>query len=323
MSLLSELEEKARVVRATIVYPEPEDKRIVQAAAEVARRGIARPVLVGRAADMPAEPPPGVAVEMIDRSERAKHYAARYAEQRGMKEGVAERMLRRPLAYACMMVACGDADGMVGGIAHPTASVIQAAGLTVGYAEGVDSASSCFIMVVPSLRGQRDVPLIFADCAVTIEPTVEQLAGIAVASARSARRFLGVVPRVAMLSFSTAGSAAHAAVDRVKEATKLAKARIEDGYVEGELQFDAAVNPDVAVKKGVGGGEVAGKANVFIFPDLNAGNICYKSVREMGGVQAIGPILQGFARPVCDLSRSASVQDVVGTTIITALQKGS
>ena len=149
------------------------------------------------------------------------------------------------------------------------------------------------------------------------------LAGIAVASAASARRFLGVTPRVAMLSFSTAGSASHAEVDKVKRATRLAAERITDGYVDGEMQFDTAVDPGVAAKKGMGKSEVAGKANVLIFPDLNSGNTCYKAVNRLAGAPAIGPILQGFAKPVNDLSRGAKVEDVVGTTIITVLQGGA
>ena len=320
MSLIEDLERKARSVGATIVYPEPEDERIVQAAGRIAQSGLARPVLVGPASALPAQIPAGVVTEVIDDSPRLAQFAELYSERSGLKQGAALRMVRRPLAYAGMMVSTGAADGMVAGIAHATASVLLAAGLTIGYPEGVDTPSSCFIMTVPQLRGERDVPLIFADCAVVAEPTVGQLAGIAAAAARSARLFLGVTPRVAMLSFSTAGSASHPAVDRVREATALASKLIEDGHVEGELQFDSAVNPDVAAKKGVAGGEVAGRANVLIFPDLNSGNICYKAVHQLGGVQAIGPVLQGFARPVSDLSRSAGVEDVIGATVLTILQ---
>ena len=174
-------------------------------------------------------------------------------------------------------------------------------------------------MIIPRLRGQRDVPLVFADCAVAVDPTAEELAGIALASAESARRFLGVTPRVAMLSFSTAGSAGHALVDKIRAAARLAAERIRDGYVEGELQFDAALNAEVAALKGVAGGQVSGRANVLVFPDLNAGNICYKAVRQLCGALAVGPVLQGFARPVNDLSRSASVEDVVSTTVMTVL----
>ena len=320
MSLLEELAQKAKAICPIIVYPEPEDERIVKAAGEAARRGVARPVLVGPSSALPKQVPPGVQTEAIDTSPRLAELAASYAEQRDMKEAIARRLVVRPLVYAGMMVARGHAGGMVGGITHATANVIQAAGLTVGFQEGAGGASSCFIMVVPRLRGEENVPLIFADCAVVVSPTADQLAGIAVASARSCRRFLGVTPRVAMLSFSTAGSASHADVDKVRRAAELATAKIKDGHVQGELQMDAALNPAIAARKKVGGGEVAGRANVLIFPDLDAGNICYKAVQELGGAQAIGPVLQGFARPVSDLSRGAKVEDVVATTVLVALQ---
>jgi len=320
MSLLEDLETKARAICPRILFPEPEDERIVQAASMAAERGVARPTLVGSSSALPAQAPAGVGLEAVDGSPHLAEFASAYAKQRGVKETVAARLVARPLVYAGMMVACGHADGMVAGIAHPTTSVLQSAGLTVGYDEAAGGASSCFIMVVPELRGEKNAALIFADCAVVVSPTAEQLAGIAAASARSCRRFLGVTPRVAMISFSTAGSASHPDVDKVKEATELAAARIEDGFVEGELQADAALNPAVAAKKKVGGGEVAGKANVLVFPDLDAGNASYKLAQELAGAQAIGPILQGFARPVNDLSRGAKVQDVFATTIITSLQ---
>ncbi len=320
MSLLEILRQRARRIAGRIAYPEPEDDRIMQAVRMVADRDIARPVLVGRAASLPADVPPGVEVEIIDDSPRLEQFATRYAERRGIAHGVARRLISKPLAYAGMMVSGGHVHGMVAGIAHSTGSVLQAAALTIGYREGLSTPSSCFIMIVPHLRGEQDVPLIFADCAVTIEPTEEELADIALASAQSARLLLGICPRVAMLSFSTARGASHALVDKVRRAAELAGARIKDGYVEGELQLDAAVNPDVAAQKGVAGGEVAGKANVLIFPDLNSGNICYKAVNQLGGARAIGPVLQGFAKPVSDLSRGASVEDVVATTVVTVLQ---
>ncbi len=320
MTLLDKLEQKACQRCPVIVYPEPADERIVRAAGEIAQRGIARPLLVFEEEAERDTLPSGVKAVSMEHTSNLQIYVEAYAERRDTSERIAKRLVQRPLVYAGMMVACGDADGMVAGIANPTAGVLQAAGLSIGYEEGVSNASSCFIMVVPELNGESDVPLIFADCAVSIDPDADELAGIAVASAGSARRFLGLTPRIAMLSFSTAGSASHEMVERVREATGLVEDRLDDGWVEGEMQFDAAMNPDVARKKGVGDGEVGGQANVLVFPDLNAGNICYKAVRELGGARAIGPVLQGFAHPVNDLSRSASVEDVIGTTVITALQ---
>ncbi|MFW6044128.1 MAG: phosphotransacetylase [Planctomycetota bacterium] len=320
MELMRKLESKACDRCPTIVFPEPEDDRIMEAAVEVAGRGIATPVLLWEDEDAVGTTPSGAEGMICGDEALMDKYAEAYAESRGTGEKVARRLLRRPLVYAGMMVACGDVGGMVAGIANPTASVLQAAGLTIGYREGFDSPSSCFIMLVSQRGREEKRPVIFADCAVTIEPDASQLADIATASARSARQFLDITPRVAMLSFSTSGSASHDSVQMVREAAEKAGDELEDGYVEGELQLDAAVNREIAQKKGVGDGEVAGQANVLVFPDLNSGNICYKAVQEFGGARAIGPVLQGFSRPVNDLSRGASVEDVIDTTIITALQ---
>ena len=320
-SIVDELTRRACARDAKIVYPEPADERIREAAMQIVRAGIAEPVLVGRPDDLPERPGPGVAVQPADDAELIREFAAAYVERRHLRERVALRLVRRPLIFGAMMVAQGRADGMVAGISSRTASVIQAATLAIGYAEGISTPSSCFIMVVPRLDGRENVPLIFADCAVNIAPTAEQLAETALAAADSARRFLGVTPRVAMLSFSTRGSAGHALVSDVRRAAEMAAARIEDGFVEGEFQLDAAVSPDVAARKTPpGSSEVAGRANVLIFPDLNAGNIAYKATQYLGGAQAIGPVLQGFARPVNDLSRGASVADVVAITAVTVLQ---
>jgi len=320
LSIRTRLEREAAGAGAAIVYPEPGDERIVAAAKEVAARGIAEPILVGSRSDLRGVRIPGVRKEVIEESERVSDFAARYAARRGLRTEIARRLVTKPLLYAAMMVRYGDADGMVAGIAHTTASVLRAVTLVVGNAEGVSVPSSCFIMEVPKLRGQSRVPLVFADCAVNVEPTADELAQIALASAASARRFLGVLPRVAMLSFSTSGSAEHTSVEKVRLATRMAAERIEDGFVEGEFQLDAALVPSVARKKIKGESNVAGQANVLIFPDLNAANIAYKAVKHLGGAKAFGPILQGLARPVNDLSRGASVEEVVTVTAITVLQ---
>jgi phosphate acetyltransferase len=318
--VIDELTRKAAARDGTVVYPEPEDPRIIQAAVEVARRGIARVVLVGDAANLPGDLHPDITVQPVDDRAKLRRFAADYVRRRDLSGKVALRLVRRPLIFGAMMVGAGAADGMVAGISHATASVIQAAALGVGYSEGISSPSSCFIMLIRRLGGRRGVPLIFADCAVNIAPSPEELADTALAGAQSARKFLGAVPRVAMLSFSTQGSARHALIDHVRAATALAAARLRDGFVEGEFQLDAAISPRVAAKKVKGESQVAGRANVLVFPDLNAGNIAYKAAQYLGGAQAIGPILQGFAKPVNDLSRGASVEDVVAATAIAVLQ---
>lgn len=320
LGVIEELKHRAAGRNATIVYPEPEDRRIVEAAGHVAEQSIAEPLLVGHERDLPRDPAVGLRAESVEGSERLRHLADEYARRRDVGERVARRLVGKPLIYSAMMVALGHADGMVAGASHATSSVLQAAALAIGYREGIAAPSSYFIMVVPTLGGRRDVPLIFADCAANVDPTSEQLAAIALTAAESARRLLDMTPRVAMLSFSTYGSSRHPKVGLVRRAAELAAERIQDGFVEGELQLDAAVAPEVAARKVEQKGNVAGRANVLVFPDLNAGNIAYKAVQYLGGARAIGPILQGFAKPVSGLSRGASVDDIVAITAVTVLQ---
>jgi phosphate acetyltransferase len=318
--VVSNLIRRATARPARIVFPEPADPRVREAAAAAAAAGIAHPVVVGAADELPEALPGGVEACSIDEGDRAHRLADAYAERRRVSRGVARRLLRRPLVFGAMMVATGEADGMVAGVSHATASVLQAAGLAIGYMPGIRKPSGAFLMVLPAIDERSDVPLLFADCAVQAAPNAEELAGIALAAARTARRLLDLEPRIAMLSFSTHGSARHERIDTVREATALVRDRLEDGSVDGELQLDAAVSPAVARQKGVDRSPVAGQANVLVFPDLNAGNIAYKAVQHLGGAQAVGPILQGFARPVNDLSRGARVEDIVALTAITVLQ---
>ena len=308
------------------VLPEGQDERVVAAARRLKDEQIAEPIVLGKPEEVAAAAErAGVGLDGIctvdpARDERLDGYAQEYATNRGLGVKIARRMVRRPLYFGGMMVAGGDAHTMVAGVVNPTALVIQSGALTVGLAEGIQTPSSFFLMIVPEFCGEKDKAFIYADCAVNIAPTPAELADIAVASERSARKLLAEPPRVAMLSFSTQGSASHECVDHVKEALALAQAKAPGVMIDGEFQADTAIVPAVAQKKVKGTSPVAGQANVLIFPDLNSGNVAYKLTQYLAGAKAIGPFLQGFAKPVSDLSRGASVDDIVATVAICLAQ---
>jgi phosphate acetyltransferase len=326
MDLIAQFVSQAKGRGRTVVLPEGGDARVIAAARRITDEQIAAPIVLGTADEI-AQAASEAAVSLEDirtiDSAKAKEldaYTADYAAERGLKEGVAKRMVARPVVFGGMMVKRGDADTMVAGVRTATANVIQAGALTVGYGKGITTASSFFLMIVPNFRGQDTCPLIFADCAVNIAPTAEQLADIALASAASAAKLLGEPPRVALLSFSTHGSAAHERIDLVTTALEIVRQRAADAPIDGEFQADAALMPNVASKKIKRPSDIAGNANVLVFPDLNSGNISYKLTQYLAGARAIGPFLQGFAKPISDLSRGATADDIIATTAVCLAQ---
>ena len=328
MDIVTSFKTAARERPRRVVLPEGAEERILKAAAILAHEGLAHPILlgapdeIGNAASALSVALDGVAIVDPAASERVPAYAARIAASRErMSPEMASRLLRKPLYLGGMMLQAGDADAMVAGVANPTRRVIEAGLMTVGPAPGISHPSSFMIMLVPAADGASRA-FVYADCAVTVDPTPEELADIAIASAGNARRLLDEEPRVALLSFSTKGSAQHPHVEKVTQALGLIRARAPELAVDGELQADAALSPAVAAKKLKGESPAAGKANVLVFPDLDAGNIGYKLTQYMAGAQALGPFLQGFAKPLSDLSRGASVDDIVSTCCIVTAMAG-
>lgn len=328
MDLLAEFKEKAKANKRRIVLPEGNELRTLKGAAQAAAEGLAEPILLGDAAeirDLAAKEGislDGLTIIDIASSADLPAFAEQFYELRkhkGMTPEKAAQTVRNPLYYGNMMLMQGKADGLLAGADNTTGNVLRAALQTVKTKPGIKTVSGAFVMLLPNQTYGDNGVFIFGDCAVNPNPDSQQLADITISCAETKRNLIGGEANVAMLSFSTKGSAKHENVDKVTEALALVKEKQPALSVDGELQLDAAIEPSVAAKKAPDS-TVAGHANVLVFPDLQAGNIGYKLVQRFAGATAIGPILQGMAKPVNDLSRGCSVQDVVDMIAITALQ---
>ncbi|MDE3167335.1 MAG: phosphate acetyltransferase [Acidobacteriota bacterium] len=320
---MSGLIERARKLKKTIAFPEGNDPRVLEAAARLARDGVVKPVLIGT---RPANAPEGV--EFVDPAANARlaeKYAALYHERRrakGVTPVEAAAIAKKPLYFASLMVGAGDADGSVGGAVNSTAETVRAALHAVGPHPRARLVSSVFIMALRDRNRGHNGLMAFADCAVVVDPNAMQLSDIAIATAETARVLMDTVPKVALLSFSTKGSGKGPMVDKVVEAMEILKARAPELEADGELQADAAVEAAVGRSKAPGS-KVAGQANTLIFPSLESANIGYKLVERLGGAMAIGPFMQGLAKPANDLSRGCSAEDIYSVAVVTALQSES
>lgn len=329
MSYIDVIKEKARMDRKTIVLPETTDKRTLIAASKIIKEGIADIIMIGDeekimdGANWLEIELDGVTIVNPHTCEKLDEYVNLLYETRKNKgmtpEKAREILLTDNLTFGVVMVKANDADGMVAGACHATAETLRPALQILKTAPGVKLVSGFFLICVPRCEYGKDGTFLFADCGLNQDPTAEELAAIADSSAKSFQSLVGAKPIIAMLSHSTKGSAKHPLVDKVVEATKIAHEKYPHLTLDGELQADAALVPQVAKSKAPGS-EVAGKANVLIFPNLDCGNIGYKLVQRLGGAEAYGPMLQGIARPVNDLSRGCSWEDIVGVVALTAVQ---
>ena len=328
MSVLDSIKEKAKADVKHILLPEGSEERTVQAARIITDEKIAKVTLLGDEEEIKKVAEKfnvclcGIDIINPLTDPDFEHYANGFYELRkakGMTHEKARETIKNTLFYACMMIKEGKADGMVSGAINTTGNTLRPGLQIIKMAKGINTISSCFIMEIPNKEYGDNGLMLFGDCAININPNPDELASIAIATANTAKTLLGMDPKVAMLSFSTKGSAKHENVDKVTAALAKVKELAPDLDVDGELQADAAMVPKVAALKAPGS-KVAGHANVLIFPDLQAGNIGYKLVQRLAGAEAVGPVSQGFAKPINDLSRGCSIADIVSVVAITAVQ---
>lgn len=331
MELIKEILEKAKNNVKTIALPEGDEERTLKAAEQIVKQKIANLILIGNEEVIREKAKKlnvcldGIRVADPVKSDKYETYTNAFYELRkskGVTPEKAAETIKDPVYFGTMMVKLDDADGMVSGAVHSTGDLLRPGLQVIKTAKGVNCVSSFFIMQVPDKSYGKDGLFLFADCAVNPDPNAEQLASIAIATAENAKNLCDMDPKVAMLSFSTKGSAKHEFVDKVVEATKMAKELRPDLSFDGELQLDAAIVSEVANLKAPGS-SVAGKANVLVFPDLQSGNIGYKLVQRLAGADAIGPICQGFAKPINDLSRGCNVEDIINVVAVTCVQAQS
>lgn len=323
--LIQELQKQVKKNPPSIVFPEAHEDKILQAVRKARDMFIAYPILLGKKEVVTAQADrlrvSLEGIEIVDLGDQGRINAYTEAflkEDTTLSEKAVKRKLRAPLNYAAMMVRMGDADAMMAGLTYTTGEVLLAAQTFIGMQEGINTVSSLGILNVPGLQGPEGNLLVIGDCAVCPNPNAEELADIAISSADTVSSLLGWEPRVAMLSFSTKGSGEHEIVEKVVKAVNIAKEHRPDLRIDGEFQLDAAIIPEVAAKKVREPSEVAGKANILIFPDLNAGNIGVKLVQRLANGSVYGPVLQGFAKPVSDLSRGAPLDEILGGITILA-----
>ena len=328
MAFIDQIKQRAKNEIKTIVLPEATDARILEAAEIVKSEGYAKVILIGEEATVrKIAKEKGIELgdtQIIDptKSERTSEYANTLYELRkakGMTEEQAQKLVLDPVYFGMMMVKLNEADGLVSGAAHSTSDTLRPALQILKTAPGTKLVSAFFVMVVPNCEYGANGTFIFADSGLNEEPNSEALSEIAISSSKSFEQLVGEQPKVAMLSYSTYGSAHSASTEKVIEATKLVKEKTPDLLIDGELQLDAAIIPEVAESKAKGS-PIQGKANVLVFPDLGAGNIGYKLVQRLAKAEAYGPLCQGIAKPVNDLSRGCSAKDVAGVVAITAVQ---